>query len=322
MPITPQNLTPRPGDDFPPGHELFGYRIEGVLGKGGMGTVYRALQLSLQRPVALKVLGGRFARQPALAQEFMREARSTARVSHQNLVMVHDVHVDAERSLYAYAMEHVPGQTLTRMVAEQGPLKRQSALHIAYQIAQALAAAHRADLIHRDVKPDNVLVTPAGLAKLLDLGLVRDRLEGQVVRSPSRRLLTIVGTPEWSAPEQSRNPDNASTASDVFSLGACLFFMLTGQPPFSGETVIDLIVRTATEDVVYPAAVPRDCQALLALMLARDPEERLPDAESVVRAMEDLAKGRPVRLPDDDGQAGTGAPVLRRRRVRRMRYRR
>ncbi|MBN8524475.1 MAG: serine/threonine protein kinase [Planctomycetes bacterium] len=327
---TPPPTTPLPPEAIPPGTELFGYRLEGVLGRGGMGTVYKATQLSLQRPVAVKVLGGRFARNPALAEDFLKEARSTARVTHQNLVMVHDVHAAPDQRLYAYSMEYVPGTTLTRMVTEQGPLKRASALHIVYQIAQALAAAHRADLIHRDIKPDNILVTGNGLAKLLDLGLVRDRLEGSAnaARNPGKRMLTIVGTPEWSAPEQSRNPDEASTASDVFSLGATLYFALTGQQPFSGETIIDLIVRVCTEEVRYPGTMSRDCQQLLDLMLAKSEDNRLADGGAVVKALEDVAKGKTPRL-DDTGSGELAAiapgrtPLPRRRRVlRRFRYRR
>ncbi len=324
---TPQPLnTPAPTEVIPPGTELFGYRIEGVLGRGGMGTVYKAIQLSLQRIVAVKVLGGRFARSPQMANDFLREARATAKLTHQNLVMVHDVHADPEQQLYAYAMEYVPGITLSHMVADQGPLKRASALHITYQIAQALAAAHRADLIHRDIKPDNILVTQNGLAKVLDLGLVRDRLEGQAVRSPGRRLLTIVGTPEWSAPEQSRDPDEASTASDIFSLGATLFYAMTGQPPFIGNTVIDLIVNVCTQDPTYPATIPRDCQQLLDLMLAKDPDHRLSDGEALVKAMEDLAKGKTPKLDDTGSREFTavapGRTSMPGRRQRRFRYRR
>ncbi len=324
---TPPPTTPVPSDTIPPGTELFGYRMEGVLGRGGMGTVYKATQLSLQRTVAVKVLGGRFARNPQLADDFLKEARATAKLTHQNLVMVHDVHAEPARKLYAYSMEYVPGTTLTRMIAEQGALKRASALHIIYQIAQALAAAHRADLIHRDIKPDNILVTGNGLAKLLDLGLVRDRLEGQQgVRAPGRRLLTIVGTPEYSAPEQSRNPDEASTASDVFSLGATLFYALTGAAPFTGDTVIDLIVRVCTEEVRYPGTMPRDCQQLLDLMLAKSEDARLSDGAAVVRALEDVAKGKTPRLDETGSGELVAAPgrtplPMRRRRLRRFRYR-
>ncbi len=318
-------MTPAPTEGILPGTELFGYRFEGVLGKGGMGTVYKATQLSLQRIVAVKVLGQRFARNPTLANDFLKEARATAKLTHQNLVMVHDVHADPDRKLYAYAMEYVPGLTMSDMVAQQGPLKRAAALHVIYQIAQALAAAHRADLIHRDIKPDNILITQNGLAKLLDLGLVRDRLEGQTARPSGKRMLSIVGTPEWSAPEQSRNPDEASTASDVFSLGATLFFALTGQPPFTGDTVIDLIVRVCTDDVTYPTSIPRDCQQLLDLMLAKDPERRLADGDALVRALEDMSKGKVPKL-DESGELAGVAPGRtplpgRRRRLRRFRYR-
>ncbi|MEK7412819.1 MAG: serine/threonine-protein kinase [Planctomycetota bacterium] len=317
---------PLPLEHLPAGTELFGYRIEQILGKGSMGTVYRATQLSLQRPVALKVLSEKSLRNPAVAEDFLREARSTAKLAHQNLVMIHDVHADLERHIYAYSMEYVPGITLTKLVTDSGPLKRQQALHILYQIAQALAAAHRADLIHRDVKPDNILVAPNGLAKLLDLGLVRDRLGDHQVRAPGRRILSIVGTPDWSSPEQSRNPDQASTASDVFSLGATFYYMLTGSQPFNGDTVIDLIVRVCTEAVTYPPTVPRDCQHLLNLMLAKDTDARLPDGDAVVKALDTVARGKTPTLPNDEGTGRVTKPGLskavanRRRVLRRYRY--
>lgn len=327
--VAPHPSAPAPSETLPVGTELFGYRLDGVLGAGGMGTVYKAVQLSLQRPVALKVLGGRFARTPALAEDFLKEARATAKVSHQNLVMVHDVHADPGRRLYAYAMEYVPGSTLTGMVAHQGPLKRTSALHIAYQIAKALAAAHKAGLVHRDVKPDNILITGNGLAKLLDLGLVRDRLEGQVVKRTDHHMLRIVGTPDWAAPEQIRNPDHACPASDIFGLGATLFYALTGEQPFAGETAIDLIVNVCTGPVEYPASVPRDCQLLLDLMLAKDPADRIPDGGELVRILDGMANGQ---LPALEGRPttarvakpGTGriASGTRKLRLRRLRYRR
>lgn len=320
--------SPLPIDHIPAGTELFGYRIEQVLGKGSMGTVYRATQLSLQRPVALKILSAKSLRNPAVAENFLHEARSTAKLTHQNLVMIHDVHSDPVRQIYAYSMEYVPGTTLTKLIADNGPLKRQTALHLLYQIAQALAAAHRANLIHRDIKPDNILVAPNGLAKLLDLGLVRDLMADQQVRTPGRRLLSIVGTPDWSSPEQSRNPDEATTASDVFSLGATFFYMLTGKQPFNGDTVIDLIVRVCTDPVEYPPTMSRDSQQLLDLMLAKDPTERLPDGDAVVKALDAIASGKAPTLPDDGSgrttkDGGARPAATRRRRVlRRYRYRR
>ena len=193
-----------------PGIELFGYVIEKRLGKGGMGTVYLA---------RLKT--------PGAVEGFLREARNAAKLNHPNLAAVHDVHADESLGLYCYSMEYVEGVTAGKLVQTHGPLKRSQALHIIFQIAKALGHAHRNEIVHRDVKPDNILVTTNGTAKLLDLGLVRDRIEQQ---GDQQRILSIVGTPDFSAPEQHRNPKAAVAASDVYSLGATLYYLLTGRP--------------------------------------------------------------------------------------------
>lgn len=279
------------------GSELFGYRLTAVLGRGGMGTVYKAVQLSLKREVAVKVLHSTRIRNQTQVDKFLHEARAAGRLSHPNLVAVHDAHADPAQGLYCYSMELVPGSTLGRLLQERGPLPRPTALHILFQVAKALGHAHRNGLVHRDVKPDNILVTAQGAAKLADLGLVRDRLEGLASPGSGSRRLSIVGTPEYSAPEQSRNPSKASPASDCYSLGAVLYTMLLGKPPFTGETLIDLIVRAATEDPVFPANMPPDCQQLLEILLAKEPEDRYRDGDELATALEHIARGQPVPEP-------------------------
>jgi serine/threonine protein kinase len=289
--------------DLPkPGVAIFGYVIEKMLGKGGMGTVYLARQTSLDRQVAIKLLHSSRLKNPTAVASFMREAQSAGKLNHPNLVAVHDVHVDEQLGLYCYSMEYVPGVTAAKLVASQGPLKRAQALHITFQIAKALGHAHRNQLVHRDVKPDNVLVTTNGTAKLLDLGLVRDRIEQSGDQS---RILSIVGTPEFTAPEQHRNPKAAVPASDVYSLGATLYYLLTGRPPFTGDTIIDLIVRAAMEPITYPAGVPADCRRLLDLMLAKRPAERLYDGDAVVEALKGISEGRLPTLHPQGSSSGT-----------------
>jgi serine/threonine-protein kinase len=285
------------------GTVVLGYVIDRLLGQGGMGTVYLARQQSLNRPVALKILHPHLLRQPGAVDDFLREARASARLDHPHLVVCHDVQADPARSLYCYSMEYLQGRTVTEMMRADGVLRRATALHITYQIAGALAHAHRHLLVHRDVKPDNILVTGGSLAKLLDLGLVHDRV-GAAAGSAGGRRLVVVGTPEFSAPEQSRNPQHATGASDVYALGATLYYMLTGSPPHGGDTVIDLIVRAATEPVAYPPTIPDDCRALLELMLVADPEMRLSDGAAVVAVLEGMAKGIAPRL--DNGPIGGG----------------
>lgn len=293
-----------PKDGLPPGTEIFGYEIERLLGRGGMGNVYLAKQKSLDRQVALKVLHPQRLRNPTSVDSFLREARAAAQLSHANLVAVHDVHADPERKLYCYSMEYVQGITTSRLVQTQGVLKRSQALHLTYQVAKALGHAHRHGLVHRDIKPDNILVTQNGSAKLLDLGLVRDRFEQSA--ETGSRVLSLVGTPEYSAPEQHRNPKQAVPASDVYSLGATLFFLFVGRPPFAGDTVIDLIVRVATEQLSYPNGVPTDCRRLLDLMLAKRPADRLYDGDAVVEALKGLSEGRqPTLHPDGFNEGGT-----------------
>jgi serine/threonine-protein kinase len=201
-------------------------------------------------------------------------------------------------------MEYVQGITASKLVQTQCVLKRPQALHLLYQVAKALGHAHRHGLVHRDIKPDNILVTQNGTAKLLDLGLVRDRFE-QTAETGSR-VLSLVGTPEYSAPEQHRNPKQAVPGSDIYSLGATLFFLLSGRPPFAGDTVIDLIVRVATEQLSYPNGIPTDCRRLLDLMLAKRPADRLYDGDAVVAALKSISEGHmPTLNPDGFNEGGT-----------------
>jgi eukaryotic-like serine/threonine-protein kinase len=279
------------------GSELFGYRLTAILGKGGMGTVYKAEQLSLGREVAVKVLHSARIRSQEQVDRFLHEARAAGRLNHPNLVAVHDAHADPEQGLYCYSMELVPGHTLGRLLKDRGPLPRPTALHVLYQVAKALGHAHKNGLIHRDVKPDNILVTSQGVAKLADLGLVRDRLEGIASSGSGNRRLTIVGTPEYSAPEQSRNPAKASPASDIYSLGAVLYTMLVGKPPFNGETVIDLIVSAATDEPVLPSNMAPDCKQLLGHLLAKHPDDRYGNGDELAAALEALAKGQGLPAP-------------------------
>ncbi len=291
--------------DLPnPGVEVFGYAIVKRLGKGGMGTVYLARQKSLDRLVAIKILHSNRLKTPGAIESFLREARNAAKLNHPNLAAVHDVHADEALGLYLYSMEYVAGSTAGKLVQAHGPLKRSQALHIVYQVAKALGHAHRTGIVHRDVKPDNILVTANGTAKLLDLGLVRDRIDNQG-QGDQQRILSIVGTPDFSAPEQHRNPKNAVAASDVYSLGATLYYLLSGRPPFIGETIIDLIVRASLDVVSYPSGIPSDCRKLLDLMLAKRPAERLYDGDAVVEALKSIAEGRTPTLHGSSVSDGT-----------------
>ncbi len=303
-----------------PGMVVFGHRIERLLGRGGMGTVYLARQLSLAGRWRSRCCNWHLLRQEHAVEDFLREARAAARLNHPHLVICHDAHADADQSLYCYSMEYVPGRSVGETMRTSGVLTRQTALHLTYQIASALGCAHSHGLVHRDVKPDNIIITSGAAAKLVDLGLARDRLGGDTTTASGMRLV-IVGTPEFSSPEQGRTPHRTTAASDVFSLGATLWYMLCGKPPFQGETVIDLIVRAQVDPLEFNDKIPEDCHRLLELMMAKDPEDRLPNGGAVVAALEAMAQGRQVELPprEGDDEVASTVPGQRQRRQRRLR---
>jgi serine/threonine protein kinase len=297
--------TPKPGD------VVFGYRLLSPLGKGGMGVVYKAQQISLDRTVAVKILNPARLKDPKAWQDFVGEARAAGQLSHPHLVTVHDVHVDQAKGLAMYAMEYMPGDTAGHIVHQRGPMARNLALHITYQIANALAYAHGRGLVHRDVKPDNILVGTDRTAKLLDLGLVRDLMDGHSESGGNRLKLIIIGTPDYAAPEQIRDPSSAVPASDVWALGATLFSLLTGKKPFTGTTFLDLLIGAATDPLEFPDEVPADCRPLIEWMMEKDQDDRPADGAAVMEILEGLAAGRPVRRPT--------AASARPRRLRRHR---
>jgi eukaryotic-like serine/threonine-protein kinase len=295
LPFTMSAELPTIAGVLPAGTTIHGYVIEGLLGRGGMGNVYLATQTSLARKVALKILHPNRMRNPTSVESFLREARAAAQLNHPNLVAIYDIFFEEERQLYCYSMEYVQGQTGTQFIRANGVMKRAQALPIIFRIAKALGHAHRQNFVHRDVKPDNILIGDTGIVKLLDLGLVHDRVT-QTPESGSR-ILSLLGTPDYSAPEQLRNPKQAVPASDIYSLGATLYFLLAGKPPINGETIIDLIVRVATDPVHYSAAIPEDCRILLELMLAKRPSERPIDGEALAEVLKEMSAGRAPELP-------------------------
>ncbi|MFW5845470.1 MAG: serine/threonine-protein kinase [Planctomycetota bacterium] len=292
-----------------PGNELGPYQLKRTLGSGGMGTVYLATQLRLDRDVALKVIKPSRVVNPGAAENFLREAARTAQLNHPHLVAVHDAGRDEATGLVYYAMTYVDGSTLRRVVINQKTIPPEHALRLAHECALGLGHAHQQGLVHRDLKPDNVLISQEKRAMVTDLGLAMDRLGNQ--RLNSAKTLAIVGTPEYAAPEQSRNPSRAVPASDVFSLGCCLHFMLTGKDPFDGETLLDLVVRVATEEPDGWEDLAPAHRDLLELLMAKDPEDRPADGSEAAEAITLTARG-----------AGTGgkrrsAASIRRRRRRR-----
>jgi serine/threonine-protein kinase len=227
----------------------------------------------------------------AVLRRFEREVRATARLTHPNTVEIYD-YGHAEDGTFYYVMEYLPGQNLESLVGRFGPLPAARAIHFLRQVCGALREAHGIGLLHRDVKPSNVLACERGgvydVAKLLDFGLV----QGPAFDKDADRLTvqgTILGSPPYMSPEQAAGKENLDARSDIYGFGGVAYFLLTGQPPFVRDTAMAMLLAHAYEPVVPPRdvnpAVPADLQAVVLRCLRKKPEERYPDAQSLERAL-------------------------------------
>jgi eukaryotic-like serine/threonine-protein kinase len=267
------------------------YRLDEVIGRGGMSTVYRATDLALDRVVAVKVaLDPLVEQSPVYLARFKREAQAAAALSHPAVVTVYDAGADGPTRYIV--MEFVPGRSLADILREQGALEPGRAKEIAAQVASALSAAHAAGIIHRDIKPGNIMVTPDGNVKVLDFGIAR-ALDGNTLTQTA----TVLGTSAYMAPEQALGQP-VDARSDIYSLGCVLYEMLTGEPPFMAEVpaaVLHMHVRVAPKSVrERNPAVPAALDALVMQMLAKSPEDRPQTAAEVRERLEpDLTEPEP-----------------------------
>jgi hypothetical protein len=288
-----------------PRSEIRGYAIERELGRGGMGTVYLARQLSLDRAVALKVMSKRWANDPVFVARFTREAFASAQLSHPNIVQIHDIG-EADGARF-FSMEYVRGKSLADVVKAQGKLDPETAVGYVLQAARGLKHAHERGMIHRDVKPDNLLLDDQGLVKVADLGLVKTpnlpRADDQLTEaSMSARsgLLSLppemtgariaLGTPAYMSPEQCRDAAAVDHRADIYSLGCTLYVLVTGRPPFDGTTAVELMSKHAYDPLVPPEQlvhrVPKELSAVIQKMMAKDAADRFQDMSEVVRTLE------------------------------------
>jgi serine/threonine-protein kinase len=271
--------------------QLGPYRLEGRLGRGGMGEVFRAFDLRLERPVAVKLIRRDTVEDPRARERFRREARAAASLNHPAIVQIHDIVETPEGD--AIVMELVAGQTLASLL-KGGPLGLERALGLGSEIALGLAAAHARGVVHRDLKPENVMVTDAGHAKILDFGLAKRSDPGEPEAGETSLSVagTLLGTYRSMSPEQARGlPVDAR--SDLFSLGSLLYEALTGRSPFAGETLLETLTRICTARQPPAAAlrpeVPEVLSDLVDRLLAKDPADRPESAEAVAAALDDLA---------------------------------
>ncbi len=262
-----------------PGGQIGPFRIERELGRGAVGIVYLAHDTKLDRSVAIKSLPAEVMANPKARSRFAREARLLASVNHPNIATIHEVIEDAEGVGYL-VLEYVPGQTLAERIAG-ARLKPDEALSIALQIAEAVAAAHEHDVIHRDLKPGNIKITPEGKVKVLDFGLAKAvggeaANQQSTITEPGR----IIGTPAYMSPEQARG-QATEKRSDIWSFGCVLYEMLTGRIPFRGETISDTlanILQTDPDWQMLPQSTPTNIVVLLRRCLEKDPRRLLGDS--------------------------------------------
>ena len=260
-----------------------GFEILGKLGEGGMGSVYKARQLALDRVVALKTLRREFSADSDFLQRFEREAKLAAQVQHPNALQVYGTgEVDG---VYYMAMEYVDGATVSRMLAD-GPMGERRALGIVRGVASALAVAHDQGIVHRDIKPDNIMVTREGVPKLMDLGIARQYGGGDSIT----RTGAVVGTPHYMSPEQCEGKADLDARSDIYSLGATLFHMVCGRYLYDGETTQAIMRQHIDAPLPDPKSLNPDLSDgivdLLRRMLAKRPEDRPRDCAELLATIE------------------------------------
>jgi serine/threonine-protein kinase len=267
------------------------YRLKESLGVGGMGEVYLAEHALLRRPCAIKLIRPERAGDPQTLRRFEREVQATASLTHPNTVEIFD-YGHADDGTFYYVMEYLPGFDLERMVQDHGPLPPERAIHFMRQVCGSLGEAHSIGLIHRDLKPSNIFICERGgqydVAKLLDFGLVQtsqlDADAGKLTLDGS-----VTGTPAYMSPEQAAGQDDVDARSDIYSLGAVMYFLLTGQPPFQRQKAIQMIVAHLHDPIVPPAGlrpeIPSDLEEVVLRCLAKEPDQRYADIEAAEEAL-------------------------------------
>jgi serine/threonine-protein kinase len=273
------------------------YRLDSFIGGGGMGAVFKALDTTLDRTVAVKVLAGRQADDEETLRRFRNEAQSAARLDHENIGRVHAVGSDA--GWHYIVFEYIEGRNIRDMVREDGPFDLSRTVDVAIQVADALEHAAGRDVVHRDIKPSNIVITPAGRARIVDMGLARlTPLAGDNDLTESGMTL---GTFDYIAPEQARDARAADARSDLYSLGCTIFYMLAGRPPFAEGTIVQKLLQHQQEpppaiDGLRPD-VPRRFAAILARLMEKDPADRHQRPAELVADLVAFAEAEGLRLP-------------------------
>ena len=290
--------------------EIPGYKILEKIGLGGMGTVYMARQLSMDRVVALKVLSEKYSTNKEFVDRFIREARAAGRLNHPNVIHVHDVSKTSAN--HFFSMEYVDGFSVKEMLRIQGKLEPDKVLDIALQSAKALEFAHENNIVHRDIKPDNIMITKDGVVKLADLGIAKS-FDEELPDDDTQQQRRVLGTPHYMAPEQALGKE-IDHRVDIYSLGATVYHMLTGHTPFSGSTAHEVIRAHIQESLppiqeFSPMVIDALC-FIVERMMAKLPEKRYPDMTRLIEDLERCQKGVVAGIERIEAGHSTILPAL------------
>ncbi len=319
---------------YRPAQQIPGYQILSKIGQGAMAVVFKAKQLSLDRIVAIKVLPKRLSENPEFVERFYREGRAAAKLNHPNIVAAYDV---GEAGGYHYfVMEFIDGKTVYDLLTNGRRLDEQTAIRYALQCSKALHHAHQVGLIHRDVKPKNIMITQASEVKLADMGLAREMSDYETATAEAGR---AYGTPYYISPEQIRGAIHIDARADIYSLGATFYHMVTGKVPFEGPSPSAVMHKHLKETLIPPDHVIPSLSSgigeIIEVMMAKVPDDRYPSMSEVIEDLQSVAEGKApfharqtydqklleqlantgeiVSTPEDDGQNGSeedkGAPI-------------
>ena len=271
-------------------HQVVGeYALLEELGGGGMGRVFKAVHRKMNRTVAVKLLPDSLVQSPESVERFQRELQALARLTHPNVVAVHDA--GTADGTHFYVMDLVDGEDLARLVREHGPMPVEQSLDCILQAARGLEYAHAQGIVHRDIKPSNLILDPSGTLKILDLGIARVQPQGAESADDLTKTGCVLGTVDYMAPEQAMNTRRADHRADIYSLGCTLYFLITGQPVYGGDTVMERLV--AHREHAAPSlrkacpAAPPWLDGIFRKMIAKRPEDRY---QSVTKLISDLTE--------------------------------
>lgn len=271
--------------------QIPGYKVSGKLGSGAMAVVYKARQLSLDRDVAIKVLPKRFSEKSNYIERFYKEGKLAAKLNHNNIVQAIDV--GESGGLYYFVMEYVEGKTLYDDLAKGKIFTEDEALDLIIQLCDALQHAHEQGMVHRDVKPKNIMITPDGVVKLADMGLARETSDIEAAKNEQGKAF---GTPYYIAPEQVRGEVDIDGRADLYAVGATLYHMLTGRVPFQAKTPTEVMRKHLTDQIIPPDHINTSLSAgiseVIEVAMAKRKEDRYSSIEELLLDLNAIRSGQ------------------------------